>query len=271
MNNYLHIICDYAQGDLAWAEVYSAFAALLPANVRTHMSSVNSFDTISTGFMVGQLALADENLRPKELLIFANCAPRKDVKQARENNEGEGLLFATLKNGVQILAVNSGYSLAFVRHAVHELWSTNAEEQGSQFRSRDYFPKLVSAACAGDLSFIVHKLEPHQHIPSAPPGVIGYIDSFGNLKTTFRSTSQTIESFAAGSRLRVRIGGVVRAATVATGSFNVLEGDLAFAPGSSGQGDRYWELFKRGGSAWHEFEKPLTGTKIHIEVTDGAT
>ena len=268
MNNYLHIICDYAPGDLAWAEVYSAFVANLPPSVRMHISSVNSFDTISTGFMVGQLALADEKLRPKDLLIFANCAPRKDLKQARANNEGEGLLFATLKNGVQVLAVNSGYSLSFIKTSLHELWSTNIEEQGSQFRSRDYFPQLVVSACAGDLAFIVHKLDPEQIIPAVPTGVIGYIDSFGNIKSTFRSSNSQIQNLGPGSRLRVRIGGVIRAATVATGSFNVLEGDLAFAPGSSGQLDRYWELFKRGGSAWHEFEKPLTGTKIHIEVTD---
>src|ERR1700722_4713602 len=218
MNNYLHVICDYAPGDLAWAEVYSAFVAKLPSTVRMHISSVNSFDTISTGFMVGQLALAEEALRPKDLLIFANCAPRKDMKHARTNNEGEGLLFATLKNGVQVLAVNSGYSLSFVKNSLHELWSTNVEEQGSQFRSRDYFPRLVVSACAGDLGFIVHKLSAEEIIPTVPIGVVGYIDSFGNMKTTFRSSHPQIEQLSAGGRLRVRIGGVIRAATVATGS-----------------------------------------------------
>lgn len=267
MDNYLHLICDYAPGDMAWAEVFSAFAAKLPETVRMHITSVSSFDTIATGYLIAQLGMADLELRPKDLLIFANCAPRKDIKQARANNEGEGLLFGKLRNGVQIIAVNSGYSLSFVRSDLEVLWSTTLEDQGSQFRSRDYFPKIVAAAARDDFSFFLHQLDPAQTIPDAPREVIGYVDSFGNMKTTFRTGDQKADNFKPGSRLKVRIGGVIRAATVATGSFNVMEGDLAFAPGSSGHTSRFWELFKRGGSAWHEFGNPSTGSKIHIEVT----
>jgi len=200
------------------------------------------------------------------LLMFANCAPRKDVKKARPNNEGEGLLFGTCKNGTQILVVNSGYSLSFVRDQIQELWSTDAQEEGSQFRSRDYFPRVAAAAIKGDFSFINHRLDEKTIVPDPPEECIGYVDSFGNIKTTFRSGSETIERLTAGGRLKVRIGSFVRAATIATGSFNVMEGELAFAPGSSGHDRRYWELFKRGGSAWHEFGQPATGRKVHIEL-----
>ena len=86
------------------AEVWSAFAAHMPEHARLNFTSVHSFDTIGTGFAVGQLGMAESKLRPSNLLIFANCAPRKDIKDARVNNEGEGLLFVTLKNGVQIIA-----------------------------------------------------------------------------------------------------------------------------------------------------------------------
>ncbi len=262
---YLHLICDYAPGDLAWAEVCSAFAAKLPDNVRMHLSTVASFDTIATGFILAQLALSPTELRPEELIVFANCAPRKDVKEPRINNEGEGLLFGTTKRGVQIVAVNSGFSLSFVRDKIQELWSTDAEEFGSQFRSRDFFPRVVAGASSGHFSFIRHRLDASSVIPEAPKSCIGYVDSFGNIKTTIRSSDQLIENLAPGDRMKVRIGSQIRAATVATGSFNVLEGELAFAPGSSGHENRFWELFKRGGSAWHEFAQPSTGTKIHIE------
>ncbi|CAN5582325.1 SAM-dependent chlorinase/fluorinase [soil metagenome] len=268
MNNYLHLICDYAPGDMAWAEVFSAMCAGLPGTVRMHMSSVSSFDTIATGFLVAQLGNAEENLRPKDLLIFANCAPRKDVKQARANNEGEGLLFCTLKNGVQIIAVNSGFSLSFVKNDIREVWSTVSEDHGSQFRSRDYFPQKVWAAVSEDYSFLLHKLDAAMVIPEPPQEAIAYIDSFGNMKTSFRSGNQLPDNFIPGSRLKVRIGGVIRTATVATGSFNVLEGDLAFAPGSSGQDRKYWELFQRGGSAWREFGNPPTGSTVHIDVAE---
>jgi hypothetical protein len=265
MIDFIHLICDYAPGDLAWAEIMSAFTARLGAGVKTHLTTVKSFDTVSTGFVLAQLSLAKEDLRPKEMLIFANTAPRKDRKNPRANNEGEGLLYAKLKNGVSVIAVNSGYSLSFIASEIEELWSTNAKEQGSQFRSRDFFPQVVEHAVKGDKTFMVHQLDKEAVIPSVPPHSVAYIDSFGNLKTTFRANDPLVIELKSGTRVKVKIGGIVRAATVATGSFNVMEGDLAFAPGSSGHDTRYWELFTRGGSAWDEFAHPLTGSEIWIE------
>jgi hypothetical protein len=243
----------------------ASVAAKLPADCRTHITSVGSFETISTGFALAQLSMADKELRPERLVVFANAAPRQDRRAARENNEGEGLLYGKLKNGVEIVAVNSGFSLSFIRDDLTELWSTDAEVHGSQFRSRDFFPRIVASAVHAKYDFKQHKLEPWQVVPDAPEEVIGYIDSFGNLKTTYRNGGKTLSTLKSGDRIKVNIGGIVRAATVATGSFNVMEGDLAFAPGSSGHEKRFWELFKRGGSAWNEFGRPAVGTKIVIE------
>ncbi len=264
MTLYLHLVCDYAPGDLAWAEVWSAFSSTLPDDVKMHITSVRSFDTIATGFILAQLGMSPPNFRPENVLVFGNCAPRKDLRQARQDNEGEGLLYGILKSGVKILAVNSGFSLSFIRSEFEELWSTTAEDRGSQFRSRDYFPNLVGSLVRGDQSCLLHRLEPASTIPEAPKETIAYIDSFGNLKTTIRTGDPILSSLKSGTRIKVTIGSVIRTATVASGSFNVLEGDLAFAPGSSGYDKRYWELFKRGGSAWQEFAEPANGTKIQI-------
>lgn len=268
MVELIHLICDWGNGDLAWAELTSALAAKLPSSVRLHMTSIKSFDTISTGFAVAQVGLAPLELRPAKMLVFANTAPRKDHSDPKIDNEGEGLLYAKLNNGVDLIAVNSGFSLSFLRDEIVELWSTNAQEQGSQFRSRDFFPEIVHAAVAGDYSFRRTKLDASQLVPTPPPSSIAFVDSFGNLKTTIRSGDPLVSSVAAGARLRVRIGSVIRAATVATGMFNVMEGDLAFAPGSSGQERRYWELFSRGGSAWDEFGHPTAGSKVSIKPAD---
>ncbi len=265
MSSLIHLVCDYAQGDLAWAEIIAALSCKLHDDTRIHSTSVHPFDTISTGFIVAQLALAGSKLRPSNMLVFANTAPRRDKKEARPNNEGEGLLFATLKNGVQVLAVNSGNSLSFVRNDIQELWSTNVEEQGSQFRSRDYFPLAVSKASRSDFSFINHKLSIEEVVPEQPKEVVGYVDSFGNIKTTMRAGDAKLESYTPGTRLKVTIGGHVSTATVATGSFNIMEGDLAFSPGSSGHDKRYWEIFKRGGSASDEFAHPPAGSPIKIQ------
>jgi len=266
MKPLIHLICDYAPGDMAWAEVLSAVCAVIPKEWRTHATSVGSFETISTGFVLAQLALAEEPLRPSELIVFANCAPRKDLRDARHNNEGEGLLFARLQNGVGVLAVNSGYSMSFVRGEITELWSVQVDTGGSQFRSRDNFPRVIGQLAHQDHSFFWHKLDPSEVVPAPPAESVGYIDSFGNLKTTFRDGDPFLASLKPGQRLRVTIGGIIRTATVAAGSFNVMEGDLAFAPGSSGHTRRFWEFFQRGGSASSEFGKPAVGTKISLSI-----
>ncbi len=266
MSDLVHLICDYAPNDLAWAEIMASVSARLPNGVRTHLTTVGSFETVATGFVVAQLGLADKELRPEQLILFANCAPRKDRRDARADNEGEGLLYGVLKNGVQVIAVNSGYSLSFVRADFDELWSVDVKNEGSQFRSRDFYPRILGQAAARDLSFKRHRLDPIELIPEPPSRVIGYVDSFGNLKTTIRSGDPLTTAFAPGERIKVVIGHVVRTATVATGSFNVMEGDLAFAPGSSGYDRRFWEFFQRGGSAASEFGHPAVGTKIQIDL-----
>lgn len=265
MKSFIHLICDYAVGDLAWAEVFSAMSAQLPGDASLHITSVGSFDTIATGFVVAQLSLADKDLRPENMVVFANCAPRKDKKEARSNNAGEGLVYALTKSGVKILAVNSGYSMSFVRDELAELWEVDCEDEGSQFRSRDFFPRALGRLLRDDKAFCMSRLDPKEVIRDYPEEVIGYIDSFGNLKTTIRVGDAITQSFNPGDRLRVRIGTVLRTATVATGSFNVMEGDLAFAPGSSGRDRRFWEFFQRGGSAAADFGHPHVGSNIVIE------
>lgn len=265
MNCYVHVICDYAPGDLAWAEVHAALMANLSSSVVLHCTTVGSFDTVSTGFVVGQLSLTSPSLRPQRTIVFANCAPRKDRKEARSNNAGEGLVLAVLRNDVQVLAVNSGYSMSFVRDRIAELWTVDCAEEGSQFRSRDFFPKALSRVVEQDDSFKLERLNPLEVVRDYPEEVIAYIDSFGNLKTTIRAGDSCVTSLQPGERIKVRIGTVARTATVATGSFNVMEGDLAFAPGSSGHDRRFWEFFQRGGSAAAEFGHPHVGSNILIE------
>lgn len=266
MTDLIHLICDYGPNDMAWSEVVSAFYKQIPSTTRLHLTTVPSFDTVATGFILAQLALQSTEKRPENTLVFANTAPRKDNLKARKNNEGEGLLYVTLKNGVNVIAVNSGYSLSFVKENIQELWSTHCEDKGSQFRSRDFFPNIVGQYTKEDYSFLNHKLAIDETVPQMPESTTGYVDSFGNIKTTIRAGDALVSNLSPGDRLKVSIGTRTRTATVATGSFNIMEGDLAFAPGSSGHDERFWELFKRGGSAFLDFGMPPNGVKVTLET-----
>lgn len=263
MGKLIHLVADYAAGDLAVSEILSALHGALPDGWSVHPTNVGSFDTLGLGFVLAQLGLQDDGLRPKEMIIYANCAPREDRSEARQNNEGEGLIYCVLNSGVACLVVNSGYSLSFAKGAIRELWSTTIPKSGSQFRSRDVFPPYVTKVASGDVDFLKEQL-PTTLIPEPPYGVVGYVDSFGNLKTTYRVGDTKLAGLNSGDRIRLQINGVTRTATVATGSFNVREGDLAFAPGSSGHGRRFWEIFQRSGNAWKTFLKPSAGAPINM-------
>lgn len=265
MKGCVHLICDYAPGDLAWSEILSALCDELPGKVRLVQTSVASFDTIATGFAVAQLA-ARPTAHASKLVLFANCAPRKDATGARKDNEGEGLVYAKLKNGAQLLVVNSGYSLSFVLPHIVELKSTKTSNRGSQFRSRDNFPKAVAQCLKGDMSFLDKTLDHNNPaiVPPMPEAVVAYIDSFGNMKTSIRTGHSLLASLKEGDRVKVMVGDKRRYATVTNGSFSVPEGEIAFAPGSSGYESPFWELFKRGGSAVQEFGSPATGSRIEI-------
>ena len=261
----VHLIADYGQGDLAFAEVVQRLKCYLP-DAEPVLTPVPPFSTLAAGFCVAQLGL---NEAPAGALIYHNVAPRTDDKEARVGNAGERLAFARLPSGVRVIGVNAGYTFAFVRDAAVELRWAAAAAAGSQFRSRDLFPQVAGAIALGRPESLAEALR-IEDLPEVPPNRIAYIDGYGNLKTTL-----TDGAFAAraGTILRVRIGKVERAGVVSGGSFGVEPGQLAFAPGSSGwrgpQGaETHWmELFLRGGSAWKAFDCPAVGEHIHIVST----
>ena len=104
-------------------------------------------------------------------------------------------------------------------------------------------------------------------MPGIPHDRIAYVDGYGNLKTTIGAGSVTA---GPGSRVRLRVGEAEQTATVSDGSVAVEQGQLAFAPGSSGweggEGGviRWMELFLRGGNAWEAFGRPAVGERIRI-------
>ncbi len=258
---FISLIADYGTGDPAFAEVKQRLMMALP-QAQIHELSVPPFSTLATGFWIAQLGL---NPGPSDRLIYHNCAPRKDDPEARQDNEGEGLTYALLPNGVQVVGVNAGYTISFIKNHAKELRTINVSRGGSQFRSRDVFPPAAAAIAQHDFSVLGEAIAPSQ-IPDPPSDRVAWVDGYGNIKTTIPTQTQTLEPQ---SKIVIRIGDIVSDAIYSDGSFKVPEGTLAFSPGSSGwQGSdgqplRWMELFLRGGNAWERFGKP----KVNQQVT----
>ena len=258
----IHVIADYGPGDLAFTEVAQRIKLHLP-DAEPLYTPVPAFATLAAGFCAAQLGL---NPAPPNTLIYHNVAPRKDDEEARAGNEGERLAFARLPTGVRVVGVNAGYAFSFVRDAAEELRWISVPAGGSQFRSRDLFPEAAGEIVAGSTVTLASEIEPSA-IPDVPMDRVAYADGYGNLKTTAEHDALATSS---GTRIRIRIGETEREAIVSDGTFEVVEGELAFAPGSSGwpraDGEevRWRELFLRGGSAWEVFGRPDVGARLEI-------
>lgn len=264
---YLRVIGDYGDlGDMAFAEVQDRLDAQLDPvghDVQTRLTSVPAFDTVATGFVLAQLAVNCQ--LPEKTLFYVNTAPRKDKMEGRTNNEGEGLVYVKLTNGVRIVAVNSGYSLTLVKPFAAEIKKLNVAVAGSQFRSRDIFPLALGAVARGDDSVMGEDMT--AHVPDEfPKNVVAYTDGYGNLKCSINPDDL---DRLKGQRVTVEINGREQVVAVGSGIFDVRDGEYCFAKGSSGwtlpngQQVRFTEVVKRGGNAAKTFGSPPGGIKVN--------
>ncbi len=259
----VHIIADYGYGDLAFAEVVQRMRMYLP-DAEPLLTPVPPFATLAAGFCVAQLGL---NEAPAGTLIYHNVAPREDDDTAREDNAGERLAFARLPTDVRVIGVNAGHTFAFVRDVADELRWAAVPAEGSQFRSRDLFPRAAASIALGKPEALGEVIE-QKLIPAVPAASVAYIDGYGNLKTTINASTALP---SVGTTIQVRIGNVTHEAVISDGSFAVAPGQLAFAPGSSGwtsttgESYRWMELFLRGGNAAALFNQPPVGASITLD------
>jgi S-adenosylmethionine hydrolase len=255
---FIQLIADYGVGDPSFGEVIQKLSSLAPG-VQVFPTSVPSFNTIATGFWTYQYSLVNTF---SEMIIYTNTAPRKDNAEKRKDNEGESLVYAKLKNGMQVVGVNAGYCFSFIKQDIEALHLVNVANKGSQFRSRDFYPEAVIGIAHGEKKFIGDILKP-SIIPDIPTNKIAWVDGYGNIKTTVRQSQ--MKAYKSGQPVLVTLGAMKRTAWFSDGTFSVREGELAFAPGSSGGKDRFMELFLRGLSAWKELGKPTGDEELTIE------
>ena len=255
-NPNIVIIADYGTCDPAFTEVSLQLRRFVP-NASILPQSTPPFSTLNTGFWIYQIALTP-NL--KNTYIFSNTAPRKEDKNAQKNNVGEKLMYAKLANGFEIIAVNAKYVFSFVKPYIKKFYYVNVRNEGSQFRSRDYYPKAVSKMVKSNKTFIGEKGNAN-YIPDAPKNLISSIDGYGNIKTTIRASGV---KFSPGRTISIEIHKQKHLATYTDGVFNIKEGELAFAPGSSGHDDKFMEIFVRAGNAYRLFDNPNVEEEIIV-------
>lgn len=266
-NTLLIHIDDYAQSGLEFAEITMRLHSFLdyPERVRIDDVSTPSLDTVAQGFVVAQLALAPTEGRK---VIYANCAPRRTSDKARRENQDHGIKYVKLKNGVEIVAVWSESAFSFLRSEIEVFRNINCPSKGSQFRSRDFFPKVVAEVVNGNYSSLTEDLS-IESIPLPAHDEVAWTDGFGNIKTTMRMSDLKTLGLEPGQKVLVSLNGVSMLGVVSVGGFQVDRGVLAINAGSSGYDDPFIELFLRvhhmsEQTAAVRFGYPVGGTKFEL-------
>lgn len=260
----VYVVADYGHlHDLAFAEVTQRlYTELNDLDASVQCYSVPPFDTYATGFVLGQLAI--NSTLGAQQKFFVNTAPRKDDLTPRVKNAGEGFAYVRLYNGVELCVVNSGYSISYIKNAAEEICNIKCSAEGSQFRSRDIFPKAFGKIMHDDYSELGEDIS--ALVPDLPERVVSYTDGYGNMKISINPLELKA---ILGKDIVLEINGRKRVAKVTDGIFGVADGQLCLAPGSSGwhlqNGEevRFSEIVLRGGSAAKEFGRPPGGIPIH--------
>jgi len=267
----LHHLNDYAPSGLEFAEIKTRLIEHLhnPQAVIIQETAIPALDTMALAFVTGQLAFAPYSGR---MVIYGNCAPRRQSTQAQKNNIDHGIKYARLKNGVEIINVYSEYAFGFVKSQLEVFYELNVPNQGSQFRSRDFFPRAVAKIVNGDYEDLAKKLDITQ-IADIPHNLIAWTDGFGNLKTTMRLSDIKQMGLKPGDKVQVILNGVSLLGVVSLGGFQVERGVLAINAGSSGYDDPFIELFLRvhhmsEKTAAVRFDYPEGGTKFELKRID---
>ncbi len=264
----LHVVCDYVAGGMEFGEITNRLQYHLqnPHEIRIHPTAVPSLDTMAVGFVTAQYAFSPHEGR---MFLYGNAAPRRGSSQAKKNNDDNGIQYARLKNGVEIVNVYSEFAFGFVKKEIVEYRRIDCPEGGSQFRSRDYFPERVARLINGDRSILTTELDVAS-IPEIPHNLVAWTDGFGNIKTTMRKSDLDKMKLKVGQSVQVILNGVSMLGVVATGGFSVDRGVLAVNAGSSGFDDPFVELFlrvhhMREKTAAVRFDYPEGGTEFEIK------
>lgn len=263
----LHFVSDYKAGGMEFAEIRTRFIHALDAPSETTIleTEVPPLDTVGLGFVTAQLALAPFD---GQMFVYGNAAPRRGDKTARKDNADHGIKYARLKNGAQVVNVNSDYAFGFMKNEIVEFRNIDSPNSGSQFRSRDFFPERVARLINGDRSLLTDELD-IASIPDVEANQVAWTDGFGNIKTTTRASDLKKTGLKPGQKVQVVLNNVSMLGVIATGGFAVDRGVLAINIGSSGYDDPFVELFLRvhqmsEQTAAVRFGYPVGGTKFEL-------
>ncbi|OGK45063.1 hypothetical protein A2957_02075 [Candidatus Roizmanbacteria bacterium RIFCSPLOWO2_01_FULL_38_11] len=246
----LTLIADYGNDPLSPVEAWTAIQGNLKDYHGAQITVVNSYpSTIHTAFLLNQLVQTEERYGiPHETVFFINTDPRIESTEAVEHAEGAKGLIAKLAGGITIIGPNAGYCFSLIKSKIEKAYFYDGLEKGSQFRSRDLYPRVVAHLMDNMEEELDLQESSLDVIPELRGMFVGHIDNYGNIKTTIKH-SDFKGKFEYGDTVNITINNGNQKATYVANLFGGNVGELVIYPGSSGDpSDSYLEI-----SAWSHF------------------
>lgn len=232
----IHVVADYGQpGDLAWAELSAALSAPI-LGCQMIPVVVPRFNTIAAGFVAAQLA---RRLNRPGNGILINVDPRTDHTRPVADGAGAPFVCAVLKNDLLVFSPNAGHSLSSLKAHIRACYLLHEGGANGQFRSRDLFPGLMALVVRKGLTkskwFDGFNQFDLAKIPDLPAQVVGYVDGYGNVKTTMTLSHAIAAGWEPYAEMLVCINGsAMEIVSCARSIMGVAPGQFVLAPGSSG-------------------------------------
>lgn len=266
-------IADYNDDTLAMSEAMLAVRQLVQKSPNITITPIASrpFNTVHTGFLLAQCNRHLSSAQAKETIFYVNTDPRTHTKKATVAAAGSPLLIAILNNGARVVTPNAGHCLSFVKKDITHLYKAPVSDRGSQFRSRDVFPKAVAGVVDGTIRFATLEEESVDRVQDVPENsVVLHVDNYGNVKTSLTKKDLTQTGLSVGDTIKVRVGKRAVRVVVSDTIFGHQPGTVVLAPGSSGvKNDPYYELSvrfngKADASGRASFHNPEPGIEVKI-------
>lgn len=262
----LIIIADVAADSLSLQEIKSSIEGALSEPERARISHVVSTpSTIHTAYLMSQIIQTEERYgTPGELIIFSNTDPRTHATTGVSEAQGAKGVIIKLVSGIYVIGPNAGNCFSLIKDKIEHIYTYQPLLKGSQFRSRDNYPRVVAHL----MEEMEDELEmddiPASAIPEFKGHFIGHIDNFGNLKTTI--TKEDLKgNYEFGDSITVEINNIKQIARYIDNLFGAVPGQLVVYPGSSGKPDnRFIEI-----SAWSHFGNTSDNSKTGRDFFEG--
>ncbi len=234
----LIVIADYTEDTIVQQEIRSAVGGHVKDSTNLKISFVHSEpSTIHTSFLLYQVTQTEERYGiPTETVIFANTDPRIQDNAGIEKAEGAKGFIMRLASGLYVIGPNAGYCFSMIKSKVTILYTYEPLLKGSQFRSRDNYPRVLAFL----MDYMQDDLEMDpvslNEIPTFQGHFVAHIDNYGNIKTTIRSEEMKGKK-QYGDIVHITINGHKRRARYVDNMFGGEVGELVLYPGSSGDSD----------------------------------